>query len=79
MTSKNEERLEVARIAAQAADLASVNIRKYLEAHNESTNSPVKPVNRVMKIADDLNSEMLKVIQASAVLAEKSLKKFLEE
>lgn len=70
-----EEKLEVARLAAHASEIAAINIRRYLEIHAESA-SVVKPVNRVMKIADDLTLEMQKVIEASADLAAKSLKKF---
>jgi len=74
MATKKElaEKLEVARLAAHASDIAASNIRRYLEIHAESA----AVVNRVMKIADELTEEMQKVIEASADLAAKSLKKF---
>ena len=75
MNKEMEEKLEVARVAAHASEIAAINIRRYLEIHSEKA-SFVKPVNRVMKIADDLTLEMQKVIEASADLAAKSLKEF---
>jgi hypothetical protein len=76
MDEKDLEQFEVARIAAHASELAAANIRKYLEAHAEFAMGPTKPVNRVMKIADELSLDMREVIASSARLAQKSLKQF---
>ena len=70
-----DEKLEVARIAVHTSEIAAYNIRRYLEIHAEAA-GPVKPVNRVMKIVDELNEEMQRVIAASAELAAKSLRQF---
>ncbi|MGX0890487.1 hypothetical protein AB7M22_002495 [Pseudomonas sp. ADAK2 TE3594] len=77
MTTKKEldEKLEIARVAAHASELAAHNIKRYLEIHAE-TAAFVKPVNRVMKIADELTEDMERLISDSAELAAKSLRKF---
>ena len=76
MEDKDLEHLEIARIAAHASELAAMNIRRYLEAHAEFALGPTKPVNRVMKIAEELTQEVRDVVAASARLAHKSLKQF---
>lgn len=69
----------VGHLTAGAAEMAAANIRAYLDAHSESQFSPVKPVNRVMKIAEELSAEMKQVVSASARLAAKSLRDFTGE
>ncbi|USA47224.1 hypothetical protein NDN11_03620 [Acinetobacter sp. C26M] len=76
---KEQEKIEIAKIAATAAELAASNIRNYIEAHKEFALGPVNPVNRVMKIADDLNKEMRDLVESSARLAYKSLKQFTDD
>lgn len=77
-TDKELEKIQVAKIAATTAELAASNIRNYIEAHKEFALGPTKPVNRVMKIADDLNKEMRELVEHSARLAYKSLKHFAD-
>lgn len=73
------EHLQLAKLAQLTAEVAASNIQRYLKAHEESAFGPSKPVNRVMKISDDLTKELKDQIKASAKLAEKSLKAFTGE
>lgn len=73
--SNDEEKLAVAAFAVTASEMAAENIRRYLKAHAEQA-SVVKPVNRVMKIMDDLTEEMKASVSNSARIASKSLRAF---
>lgn len=72
----SSEKIEVAHLAATTAQMASDNIRRYIEHHSDTALGPSNPVSRVMKIADELTASLDKTIDASTELAAKSLQAF---
>lgn len=68
---KKSEEQQAAEAAAFAAELASANIRKYLELHGEDK------AKWVMKLIDETSAEAKKIVDASAALAAARLSKYL--
>lgn len=77
--SKNDELVTVGQHAALTAELAAENIRRYLTLHGEGGVAVVvKPVNLVMKIADDAESDTKAAIDAVAKAAINNLQRYLD-
>ncbi len=76
--SQSNEKDEVGRQAALTAELAADNIKKYVTMHGEDSANVVKPVNLVMKIADDAVAETQAAIDAVTKAAINNLQRYLD-